>query len=112
MGRYICEVRKDRDDNILELVHADKYDYIDSPPENGSIKFQTKDEFNRYFRNHCISEDALRESLKSDNSLFTFLFWSLLLIFIITIGVQMCNSNNGVGTSMNVAKTSFGRFSF
>ena len=108
MTRYICEVRSDPDNNELELVHTNKY-LTESAPEQGAIRFKNSDEFNRYFKNHCISRADLKEAAREQGSIFTMLFWLLLLVFIITIIVQVCNGSKGVSS---VAQTSFGRFSF
>ena len=108
MGKYICEVKRDDDQNEIELVHSTKYDLSSSSPEQGAIKFKTADELQRYFINHCISEDTLLQEAKQGSNLFTFLFWILLLIFIITIVFQMYNS----GEKLKIPTTAFGRFSF
>lgn len=112
MGRYICEVRRDHDNHELELVHANKYELSGSAPEHGAIRFKNKDEFNKYFRNNCVSEEALREQVQAGSNIFTFLFWLLLLIFIITIIVQVCNGSGGGSAKLSVTPTRFGRFSF
>ncbi len=105
MGRYLCEVVKDNNNNELDLVHHKKYDT--QITNKGSIQFKDNDELDRYFRNHCISEEAIK---KSENNLFTFLFWTLLIIFIITIVTQMCSSKNV--DSGALPNTTFGRFTF
>lgn len=110
MGRYICEVNKDNIDNEIKLVHANRYELSKKQKEHSAIKFDNKHEFHKYLKNHCISEETLREEAQVGNNIFTFLFWLLLLIFIITIIVQVCN---GKGSSkLSESATQFGRFSF
>ena len=111
MVKYICEVKKDNDNNELELVHTDKYDSIGSGTKNGAIKFKDEDELNRYFRNHCISEVALQQTAQTSSSLFMMLFWILLIIFIVNIVFQMCGSGR-MNTGMNPVPVTTGRFSF
>ena len=114
MTRYICEVRSDPDSKQLELVHTDKYQLSKSLEEPGAITFQNIDEFNRYFTNHCVSRDQLNEAAREQGGIFTMLFWLLLLVFIITIIVQVCNSGKSAnyGYSASASPTAFGRFSF
>lgn len=109
MVKYICEVNKDKKNNELELVHLNKYHVSGSTSENGAIKFKDEHELNRYFKNHCVSEESLREQAKSENNIFMFLFWALLLICVIVIIIQLCNRKVA---SPKLAQTSFGRFSF
>jgi hypothetical protein len=109
MGRYICEVKRDHKNNELELVHANKYNLSGSAPQHGAIQFENHHELNKYFRNHCVSEDVLREEARATGNIFTFLFWLLLLVFIITMVVQFCN---GKKAGSSLSQTSFGRFSF
>lgn len=112
MSRYFCNVNRDNDSNELELLYANKYDLSGSAPEHGAIRFKNSDELNRYFVNHCISEEALIERAQAGSTIFTFLFWLLLLIFIITIIVQVCNGSGGGSAKPAVSTTQFGRFSF
>ena len=114
MARYICEVRSDPDSKQLELVHTDKYQLSKSLEEPGAITFQNIDEFNRYFTNHCISREELKErAIEQGGGIFTMLFWLLLLVFIITIIVQVCNSGKSGNSGYNASSpTAFGRFSF
>jgi len=112
MARYICEVRSDPDNYQLELVHTDKYGVkSSSDDEPGAISFTNSDEFNRYFKKHCIARHELKEAAREEGGIFTMLFWLLLLVFIITIIVQVCNSGKS-GYNSSVSETSFGRFSF
>ena len=71
--------------------------------EAGAIKFSDKNQMNSYFNEYCVSYDELQQG---QNNLFTFLFFLLLFIFIVTIVCQM------MGKSKKAAVTSFGRFSF
>lgn len=104
MGKkFICEVKKDGNDNKLKLVDANDYDYS-SQKEAGAIKFSTKNQMNSYFNEKCVSVDEIQNS---SNNLFTFLFFLLLLIFIVTLVYQMMGKSKNIGTA-----TSFGRFSF
>ena len=106
------KLRRDHDNHELELVHANKYELSGSAPEHGAIKFKNKDEFNKYFRNNCVSEEALREQVQTGSTIFTFLFWLLLLIFIINVIMQVCNGGGGGSAKPAVSPTQFGRFSF
>ena len=106
--RYICEVKKDHTNNELELVNTNNFNTVQSSAGEGAIQFSDRHEMNRYFNRHCISEDQLQNS---GNSLFTFLFFLLLLIFIVTLICQMLNKP-GSDFASTVGKTSFGRFSF
>ena len=109
MGKkYICEVKKDHQNYELELVHTNHYRTIDGSSKEGAIQFLNPHEMNRYFNKHCISEDQLQNS---GNSLFMFLFFLLLIIFLVTLVCQMFNKS-GSGISSTVGKTSYGRFSF
>ena len=109
MGKkYICEVKKDNINNELELVHAKHFHTDNSSITEGAIKFSDHNEMHRYFNRHCISEEKLQNS---SNSLFMFLFFLLLIIFLVTLICQMFNKS-GSGVSSNVGKTAFGRFSF
>ena len=109
MGKkYICEVKRDHKHNELELVNTNNYDTVQSSSAEGAIKFSDNHEMNRYFNRHCISEDQLQNS---GNSLFMFLFFLLLFIFLVTLVCQMFNKS-GSGIIDTVGKTSFGRFSF
>ena len=104
MSKYICEVNKDENNNELELVHADKYNGTTSL--NGGIQFPNEKMMNKYFKDRCVSI----ESLKSNgNNIFTFLFWILLFIFIITLMLQFFSKNQ---SSFKPNLTAFGRFSF
>ena len=108
--RYICEVKKDHENNELELVNTKNYHTINnnSSDSEGTIKFSDKHEMHRYFNKHCISEDQLQNN---GNSLFMFLFFILLLIFLVTLICQMFSKSRS-GTNSTVGTTSFGRFSF
>lgn len=106
--RFICEVKKDHKNHELELVNTNNYDTVQSSSGEGSIKFSNHHEMNKYFNKHCISEDQLQNS---GNSLFMFLFFLLLLIFLVTLICQMFNKSGSSVTS-TVGKTAFGRFSF
>lgn len=104
--RYICEVKRDHKHNELELVNTNNFHTVQSSAGEGAIKFSNPHEMHRYFNKHCISEDQLQ-----NNSLFMFLFFLLLLIFLVTLICQMFNKS-GTGVVSSVGKTSFGRFSF
>lgn len=106
--RYICEVKRDHKNNELELVNTNNFETVQSSAGEGAIQFSDHNEMNRYFNKHCISEDKLQNS---GNSLFMFLFFLLLLIFLVTLICQMFNKS-GPGVASTVGKTSFGRFSF
>lgn len=106
--RYICEVKRDHKNNELELVNTKHFHTLHSSTGEGAIKFSDHHEMNRYFNRHCISEDQLQNS---GNSLFMFLFFLLLLIFLVTLICQMFNKS-GSDVASTVGKTSFGRFSF
>ncbi len=108
MGKkYICEVKKvnDGNDHQLKLIDAKDYDYA-SKTESGSITFSGKNQLNSYLNTNCVSVDKLQQIQNSTNNLFTFLFFLLLFLFIVTIVCQM------MGKSKKAAVTSFGRFSF
>jgi ATP-dependent Zn protease len=109
MSKYICEINRDESNNELELVHAHKYNAIIS--NNGGIKFPDKKSMNKYFKDRCVSV----ESLKSNgNNIFTFLFWILLFIFIVTLLLQLFSKNDlSVPISTGKANLSaFGKFNF
>ena len=107
MGKkYICEVKRDKNNNELELVNTNNYNTISGSGAEGAIRFSDSDEMQRYFDRYCISEDDLPRG----GGLFMFLFFLLLIIFLITLICQMFNKS-GSGAS-NVSKTAFGRFSF
>lgn len=106
--RYICEVKKDNVNNELELVNTNNFNTVHSSIGEGAIKFSDPNEMHRYFNRHCVSEDQLQNN---GNSLFMFLFFILLLIFIVTLICQMFNKS-GINNPSTLAKTSFGRFSF
>ena len=106
--RYICEVKRDHKHNELELVNTNNFDTVPSSSAEGAIKFSDHHEMNRYFNRHCISEDQLQNS---GNSLFMFLFFLLLIIFLVTLICQMFNKS-GSDVASTVGKTAFGRFSF
>ena len=116
MGKYICEVRKDDTSNVLELVHAKHFSSGVSPsPTPGAIQFKGHGDMYEYFNKYCVSEDVLRKEAEAGNSLFSFLFFTLLFIFICTIVWQMCNKGSSGGTGGPggpVTNTAFGRFSF
>lgn len=110
MGKkYICEVKKDGNDNKLKLIDANDYDYA-SNPESGSIHFSDKNQMNSYFNQNCISVDDLQQMQNSSNNLFTFLFFILLLIFIVTLVCQMMGKSKN--PSVSAVTSQFGRFSF
>jgi len=103
MGKkFVCSVKKDSQDAELKLLYGKNYDYS-SNIEAGTIKFSDKNQMNSYFNEHCVSYDELQQG---QNNLFTFLFFLLLFIFLVTIVCQM------MGKSKKAAVTSFGRFSF
>lgn len=106
--RFICEVKKDYKNNELELVNTNNYHTMQSSAVEGSIKFSNPHEMNRYFNKHCISEDQLQNS---GNSLFMFLFFLLLIIFLVTLICQMFNKSQS-NVYSTIGKTAFGRFSF
>ena len=106
--RFICEVKKDHINDELELVNTKNYNTVQSSAGEGAIKFSNHHEMNKYFNKHCISEDELQNS---GNSLFMFLFFLLLLIFLVTLICQMFNKPVS-GVASTVGKTTFGRFSF
>ena len=106
--RYVCEVKKDHKNKELELVHAKHFHTLDSSAGEGAIRFKNNHEMNKYFNEYCISEDELKNS---GNSLFMFLFFLLLLIFMVTLICQMFNKS-GTNMSSSFGQTSFGRFSF
>ena len=106
--RYICEVKRDHKHNELELVNTHNFDTVQSSSAEGAIKFSDHHEMNRYFNRYCISEDQLQNS---GNSLFMFLFFLLLIIFLVTLICQMFNKS-GPNVGSTVGKTAFGRFSF
>ena len=106
--RYICEVKRDHKHNELELVNTKHFKTLHSSAGEGAIKFSDHHEMNRYFNRHCISEDQLQNS---GNSLFMFLFFLLLIIFLVTLICQMFNKS-GPNVGSTVGKTAFGRFSF
>jgi ATP-dependent Zn protease len=105
--RFICEIKKDNNNNELELVNTNNYNTLNTSTK-GAIKFSDNDEMNRYFNKHCISENQLQND---SNSLFMFLFFLLLIIFLVTIICQMFNKSS-FDNAFTVGKTSFGRFSF
>jgi len=113
MTKYICEVRKDSNDNELELVHPSHY--TSASGKAGGIKFSDPKEFHAYFKKHCVSEEQLVKSAKgSVNSVFTFLFYVLLFLLIGTLIYQLCTKNGSTssvvtGTALNQG---FGKFSF
>lgn len=102
MGRYICEVKKDSDNNKLELVHANNYETKNSTTP-GSIKFKNHDEMKEYFHKHCIDEDKLQNSGNG----FMYLFIILLFILFMVIIFQFFRGKSNTGNS----QVSFGRFS-
>jgi len=108
--RYICEVKRDDINHELELVHTNKFNTkpIHTSGAEGAIRFSSPHEMHKYFHKYCISEDQLQNN---ENSLFMFLFFILLLIFLVTLICQMFNKS-GSGVASSVGKTSFGRFSF
>lgn len=103
--KFICEVRKDSQNNELELVHTKHYNTVSSP-ENNVIKFSNSDEMEKYFNKHCISEDQLQNS---GNNLFMFLFYILLLVFIVTM---ICQLTSGKPSPKLSPTSAFGKFSF
>lgn len=114
MRKYICEVRKDDANHELELVHANKFS-LSGTSTPGAITFKDHGDMYEYFNKYCVSEDVLRKEAEAGNNLFSFLFFTLLFIFICTIVWQMCNkgSTGGVGSTAGpVTNTAFGRFSF
>ena len=114
MGKYICEVRKDDANHELELVHAKHFSLAGTSPP-GAIKFKGPGDMYEYFNKHCKSEEALIKEAEAGNNLFSFLFFTLLFIFICTIVWQMCNKGSaggGGGGGGPVTNTAFGRFSF
>ena len=106
--RYICEIKRDNKQNEIELINTNNFDIVPSSSAEGAIKFSDKHEMNRYFNKYCISEDKLQNS---GNSLFMFLFFLLLIIFLVTLICQMFNKS-GSDVASSVGKTGFGRFSF
>lgn len=106
--RYICEVKRDNKHNELELVNTNNFNTEQSSAGEGAIKFSNPHEMNRYFNKYCRSEEQLQNDA---NSLFMFLFFVLLLIFLVTLVCQMFNKS-GSGITSSVGKSSFGRFSF
>ena len=106
MGKkYICEVKRDNNNNELELVNTNNFNTIPGGVE-GSIRFKDNDEMHRYFNRYCISEKELQNS---GGGIFMFLFFLLLLICIINLLCKMMKN----GASTNVKPPSaFGRFSF
>lgn len=107
--RYICEVKRDHNNNELELVNTKNFDTIQSSGSEGVIKFSDNDEMNRYFNRYCISEDDLSNN---GSGLFMFLFFLLLLIFIITLTCQAFTKPGNAPTTSTGTTSSFGRFSF
>ena len=102
MGKkYICEVKKDH--NSLELVNHENYSTNNS--SGNEITFASKNDFNNYINNHCISED----DLNNNNSIFIFLFWLLLFILIIMIVVQLIIKSR---STIKPPVSEFGRFTF
>jgi len=108
MSKYICEVNKDENNNELELVHAHKYNAIVS--NNGGIKFPDKKTMNTYFKDRCVSVESLKKS--NENNIFTFLFWILLFIFIITLLLQLFSKNKSSISTGKANLTAFGKFNF
>lgn len=109
MSKYICEVNRDQSNNELELVHAHKYNAIIS--NNGGIKFPDEKTMNKYFKERCVSIDSLKSN---GNNMFTFLFWILLFIFIITLLIPIFNGKNSpvpISTE-KLNLNSFGKFTF
>ena len=105
--KYYCVVKKDKNDNELELVHASDYDTELSTP--GSIKFSDKNQMNSYFNQNCISENDVENN---GNNLFMILFFILLFILLIALLCQMFNGSNGAKNTVTQAATKFGRFNF
>ena len=103
--KYICEVRRDYSNKELELVKHKDFHTVATGGLEGAIKFKNDHDFHKYFKKYCISEDELK-SAESGSSIFMFLFWMLLLIFIITLVFQSCNNGSG----QQVSSTAFGRF--
>ena len=102
MGKkYNCEVRRDWSNNELELVQSKLYETNDCDKgENGKIKFSDGGEMHKYFKDHCVSEDEL----KNDNMVFVVLFWLLLLILL-----GMLVYNLAMGNSSRSSPLTFGR---
>ena len=102
MGKkYICEVKRDWANNELELVQSKLYDTKECEKgENGKIIFSNGGEMHKYFKDHCVSEDEL----KNDNMVFVVLFWLLLLIL---LGMLIYNLSKGNSSSSSPLK--FGR---
>lgn len=115
MSRYICEVKKDDDNYELELVNSKNFSAGVSQSSPGTIKFKGHGDMYEYFNKYCVSEDVLKKEAEAGNSLFSFLFFILLVIFIGTVVWQMCNNGNKSGTGNtggSLTNTAFGRFSF
>ncbi len=104
MGKkYICEVKRDWANSELELVQHKLYDTVPcNSGEEGKIRFKHGGEMHKYFKDHCISEDELR----NDNMIFIVLFWLLLLIL---LGMLIFNLAKGNGSAPAVK---FGRLRY
>lgn len=105
MGKkYICEVKRDWATSELELVQHKLYDTKPcNSGEEGKIRFKDGAEMQKYFTDHCISEDEL----KNDNMIFVILFWLLLFVL---IGMLIFNLAKGNSNMSTPAK--FGRFRY
>ena len=109
MVKYLCEVRKDK--NELELIHA-KHFKTNIPSQKGIVEFEDSDESDKYFRKYCVSEQALIDAYNNSNNFFMYLFWILLSIVIVCSLVQLCKGMNGNGMNGKMSPMTFGRFSF
>lgn len=97
--KYICAVNRDMENNELELLNTKKFQT--STAESGAIKFSDCGELDKYFSKHCVSEDALQNA---GSNVFTFLFLTLLVIFLLILIVPMFKGRQ--------SEVSFGRFNF
>ena len=108
MGKkYICEVKRDWVNNELELVQHKLYETSPCGSDGeGKIKFKNGGEMQKYFKDHCISEDELR----NDNMIFVVLFWLLLLILLGMLIFNLTKGNSGNNGTTPAVK--FGRLRY
>ena len=106
MANYVCKVERNIDTNEILLVN--KNEKLDAKTTPGGLKFDNEEDLNKYFKEHCISDDKIH---KSASNFYTFLF----LIFLLLVAVIYMKSQtvkNPVVSSTGINPSSFGSFSF